>query len=273
MTSRRKVPLRRRRFIRARRPLQRQGLRHWGRGVSPKRWFLLGGAVLSLVFVGVALGYQHAQPVLARWMAVHRVLISGLQHVDRREALSLLDLPPQATVFSINSSELQSRLEAHPWIATASVGRVLPHTLTILVTERRPAVVLQHSNGSLLLDEEAGVLSEISRASSPNLPILHGLSPLGLLQGDKGVREQAREGIKLAGLLLQRYGTRPLVYVENSQQIVAEVQGLRFQFESDIEEQWKRFLAMESAIPPRLKVGGHEIDLRFPGKVIFRPKG
>lgn len=264
-----------RHLTRAKRAMSRRRFRSRGRGFSLKNWILLGGAVLSLAFVGVAIGYQHAQPVLAKWMAVHRVVISGLQYVDRQEALSLLSLSPDASMLSINSSVLQSRLESHPWIATAAVGRVLPHTLTIVIRESRPTAVLEYSQGSLVLDEKAGVLPGISKSILPELPVLRGISVLGLRHGNKDVLDQAREGIKLARLLLQRFGSRPLVVVEGPQQFLVEVQDLSFRFKSGFEKQWEQFLAMESFIPPRLNVNGyeHEIDLRFPGKVIFRSKG
>lgn len=234
---------------------------------------IIGGMVLCLLGLASTVGYQKAAPVLAAWTAIRHITISGLQHVDRKAVLSLLDLPSDASLLSINSSRLSDRLETHPWVANASVGRILPHTLAIAVTERRAAAVLHSREGHILLDAQGHVLSTEAESRSLDLPVLVGLHSAGLFLGDQDARHRAWEGIQLAGLLRERFGGVPKVDMRHPQNVVAQVNDRRFQFGSSFVEQWKRYRSLEPSMPADMEAERHDIDLRYSGKVILRKRG
>jgi len=254
-----------------RKPLsKRRGARTRTKRKRTQVWW--GAAFLSL-FIGGIVGYQYVEPVLADWVTIRHISISGLHHLQDEDILTRLRVPEHSTLWSIDEEDLRQRVVSHPKIATAVVGRVLPDTLTITVQEREPAAILHNYGNRFIMDKEGLVLSNDLVTANSDLPILKGLNGTLLLNEDPHVRQRAQQGIKLAGWLLQQFEARPMVDMNDSQNVIAEVQGLLFHFTSAFEQQWNRYHALETTIAASVKTGRREIDLRFPGKVIVRPRG
>lgn len=240
-------------------------------------YFLLAG-----VTVGAAiLGYQTAAPLVATWLAVKDVMVSGHNQVPRAEVLDYLKLDSHATLLSLNPRHLARRLEAHPWIKHAEITRVLPNALHVHIVERHAAAVLRAHAMTLLLDEEGHPLSILSESNEPGLPILVGLNPTRLMSGERELIKSAQRGIEVAGMLARTFDGRPEVDVANGENVVAYVQGLRLQFGgSSFEEKWDLYRKLEPHVAGNLNNLNHgradgrsEIDLRYPGKVIVRERG
>jgi len=238
-------------------------------------------AVIAVVFVGwwgAMPLHRDEKPLVADWFQVREVTVSGTSRVTYEDVLERLRLQSGETLFSVNSTELVDRLKSHPWIKEAAVNRALFHTLAVTITERRPAAVLRTPSLNLLLDEEGRVLSVLGEEDDPVLPVLVGVDPRRLIQGQAQSRQVARAGIELAGLVGQAVEGRPQVDAGNPENLVASVQGLRFQFgPSSFEEKWDRYRRLQPTLRARADNGSgqfrSEIDLRYPGKVIVRERG
>jgi cell division protein FtsQ len=238
-------------------------------------------AVILVVFVG----WWGAMPVhreggslVADWFQVRDVTVTGASRVSYEDVLERLGLQSGETLFSVNATELADRLKSHPWIKEAIVNRELFHTLAVTITERRPAAVLRTPSLNLLLDEEGRVLSTLGEEDDPALPVLVGIDPKRLIQGEAQSRQVARAGIELARLVSQAVEGRLQVNAGNPDNLVASVQGLRFQFgPASFEEKWDRYQRLQPTIRARADSGESqfrsEIDLRYPGKVIVRERG
>ncbi|MBA2252652.1 MAG: FtsQ-type POTRA domain-containing protein [Nitrospirales bacterium] len=240
------------------------------------------GIMLAGVTVWAAiLGYQTAAPLVATWLTVKDVMVSGHNQVPRAEVLDYLKLDSHATLLSVNSRHLALRLEAHPWIKHADIKRVLPNGLQVHIVERHAAAVLRSSAMTLLLDEEGHPLSVLSEGTEPGLPILVGLNPTRLMSGERELIKTAQRGIEVAGMLTRTFDGRPEVDVANGENVVAYVQGLRVQFGgSSFEEKWDLYRKLEPHVAGNLSTlthgradGRSDIDLRYPGKVIVRERG
>jgi len=110
-----------------------------------RRWLLRG--VLSGLLVALCLvGYEWVPSAVAGLMTVQHVSITGATRLDRRDILALLDLPGASSLLWLDRAQLARQVEAHPWVASASVGRALPHTLSVVVVERQPAAWVRHAN-------------------------------------------------------------------------------------------------------------------------------
>ncbi len=209
---------------------------------------------------------------------IKTVSVTGNDQVTRTELIDRLKLEPGASLVSVDTTRLAARLAAHPWVKEATVSRVLPHTLAVQVVERRPAAVLRSPSGSVLLDEEGRPLTLLSESNEPALPVLFGINPKRVTNGDAEWLTAARKGIELAALLSRTFDGRPEVDVSNPDNVVAYVQGLRLQFgTAEFEEKWNLYRKLE---PHVAGAAGHgrsdgqsEIDLRYPGKVIVRERG
>lgn len=243
----------------------------------------IGLVVLGILAVGATgwgavEAYRVARPAVNDWLEVREVTVSGTNQVTRREVVERLALPPGETLLSARPSELAERLLVHPWIKEARVQRVLPHTLAVTIAERLPAAVLKTSSVPLLLDSEGHVLTALTEATEPDLPLLSGIDYQGLVLGEAKPRQAAQAGIRLAGLLGNQFEGRAEVDMGNPDNAVVYIQGLRFQFgAASFEEQWERYRKVEHALSVDANGGQgaerNEIDLRYPGKVIVRERG
>ena len=227
---------------------------------------------LGVILLGVGVGYHLVPHALAKWTTIQHVSISGVKYMKRGEILSLLDLLPESSLSTIDPTRLEQRIEMHPRIAAASVGRALPHTLAVVIQEREPAAAFQHAGGQLFLDQEGVVLSIAPDDEVPELPIFSGLSAIKLLEGDPTTREQARFGVTVAKLLQEQFAETFHLDFREPSEIVAMTKNMAFLVNQDIHQAWKQYLALEPTIQAGLPTEPYEIDLRYSDKVIVRQR-
>lgn len=248
------------------RPAWRHAQRLW----KPMLW----AVCLGVIGWGLVLVYQETAPLWRGWFEVREVTVAGTLQVTRAEVLERLGLAPEDTLLSVTPSLLAERLESHPWIKHAEISRVLPHTLSVTITERQPAAILRSSSMMLLLDEEGRVLSVLSTGSEPPLPVLVGMDASGLMLGDAQSRQHAQSGIRLAELVSRDVFGRPELDWSDPSNVVATINGVRFQFgRSAFEEKWDRYRKLQPAMRLGTADPRREIDLRFQNKVIIRERG
>lgn len=74
--------------------------------------------------------------------AIEHIEIEGLSRMERAELLAAAGIQEGRNVFERSPSEVQDRLQKHPWIAEARVTRRLPGSYAIKVRERDPVALL-----------------------------------------------------------------------------------------------------------------------------------
>ena len=218
-------------------------------------------------------GYQFATKALAEWTSIQHVSISGVKLMKRGDILALLALPTESSLWTVDSTTLQQRLEAHPRIASASVGRALPHTLAVVIDERVPAASFHHAGGQLFVDQDGVVLSIAPEDVMSVLPAFSGLSAIRLLEGDAATRDQARLGVEVARLLRERSYSQVRIHFHGPNKIVAAVDGVTYWFNQHVQGAWEQYLTLESTILAGLPTEPYQIDLRYSDKVIVRQRG
>ncbi|MGB0910604.1 MAG: cell division protein FtsQ/DivIB, partial [Nitrospirales bacterium] len=95
------------------------------------RWAVVLG-VMVICLVGVW-GFERVESVVTNLTSVQQISIMGLKTLQREEILSELSLTPETSLFDIDPDVIKANLETHPWIGTASIQRVFPHTLAIRI--------------------------------------------------------------------------------------------------------------------------------------------
>ncbi len=239
---------------------------------------VLWSLVLGAGVWGAVTAYHELGPLAADWFRIRHVDVAGTDIVTREEVMEHLSLRADDTLLSFDSEAAAGRLKSHAWIKDAIVSRVPFHTVSVRLTERRAAAVLRGPALNLLLDEEGHVLAIMEDPTRPERPLLHGIDPARLIQGNARARRTARDGIRLAGLVGQVFDGPRRVDAGDPLNFVAHVQGRRFHFgPSSFEEKW----ALYQMVQPKLWGSANhargnatsEIDLRYPNKVIVRERG
>jgi cell division protein FtsQ len=247
------------------------------RWINLMRW---GGLMAGAVLIGwvVMMGVKYSGPLLTRLLEIKTVTVEGVQHFNRREVVDLVALKPGTSLHQVVLPAIKHQVESHPWVKEAVVTRVPFHELRITVIEREPAAIIRTGSENFLSDEAGHVLARLGQIDDEALPMVTGVDPKGLLQGDGAVRQAIMSGIELAKLVGHTYAGRMQVNAANPSNLVASVRGVQFQFGDEaVGDQWERF----QLVKPTLKTlnfdghgrGANEVDLRYENRIIVRERG
>ncbi|MFZ4807850.1 MAG: cell division protein FtsQ/DivIB [Hyphomicrobiaceae bacterium] len=161
----------------SRRPARRAGLRPRHAVLAA----LAGAAVFAALYHGVGTRTWHRADVnikslaLAAGLSVDEVTVAGNVQTPAKAIFDALDLPNIETQLELDTSAVRHRIERLPWIASATVTRVLPNGLAIEVQERTPAVVWQDAGREWLVDRSARILGPNPAGDRATLPRVSGL--------------------------------------------------------------------------------------------------
>jgi cell division protein FtsQ len=216
-------------------------------------WKLLGGIAL-----GLALWF--GLPRLLRgldFFRVRRVEIAGLQYLDPATVIDALRLSPRASVFD-DPAPLARRVFAMPGVTAVAIGRRLPGTLRVEMSEATPVALASRGDRLVLLDARGRVLPFDPLRSAPDLPYA--------AYGDAvvtGVLARVRD---FDPDLFARIGAAWRVGPD----VVLEVGGRRLWFGAQVSaEDIRAVMAVEQALA-RSGRSYQELDGRFAGQVIVR---
>jgi cell division protein FtsQ len=174
------------------RPRERMKVRRVRRGLARAVLLL---RLLAVVLVTVAAGWAgYAKTMASEHLRVGRVEVRGMQFLSEGEVKELLGPAMGENILTLDIEALKARVRSSPWVADATVGRALPDTLKVEITERVP-LALAEVERLYLMDKEGGLIDLYGpRTASFDLPIVRGLM---------GVDEEARrDRAQRAGVLL-----------------------------------------------------------------------
>ncbi len=241
------------------------------------RWAkVVTSTVCAAVLIGVAALYSG--PALQDLLEIKTISVVGVYHLDKQQVLDLAKVKPKAPLHHIVTTAIKEQVEAHPWVKTAEVTRVPFHELRISVSERRPAAIVRTESQNFLCDEDGHVLNRLGQLDNEALPLVTGIDLPGLVQGTESVRHAVVSGIELARVVGQSFDGRLHVLADNPSNLVALVQGMRFQFGDEaLKEQWERFRRVKSTLKAQnfdgLGRNVREVDLRYENRIIVREGG
>ncbi len=139
---------------------------------------LAGVSVAGLTAFGqlddvVLLAADNVESRLVRsGFAVDTVDVSGARGALAEDIVLATGLHGGQSIFSIDPSDVRDRVEALPMIRKASVARLWPNSVAIVV-ETREAYALWQMDGALhVIDTEGEVMGEANMMSPPDLPLV-----------------------------------------------------------------------------------------------------
>lgn len=121
-----------------------------------RAWWIFG-LLVSVALVAIGFAGANAPQLRVRTIDV-RVPAGG--PVDRGAVLAAAHIDPAANVWLLNTAEIRRRIEALPYVASASIGRAqFPQpSVTLDVTLRKPALCVDGAHAVATLDATARVV-------------------------------------------------------------------------------------------------------------------
>jgi cell division protein FtsQ len=164
---------------------RRSGLRLRFRGL-PRT---IGGRIVAGVVLALCLGLCGAVLMFARNVLLHderfvipassSIEFTGNAHVTRAQLLSVFGEDVERNIFNVSLTQRKADLERLPWVAHATVMRLLPNRMRVSIIERTPVAFVRQGSHIGLVDA-AGVLldmpSDVKADGHYSFPVVSGIS-------------------------------------------------------------------------------------------------
>lgn len=197
-------------------------------------------------------------------MIVADVLVVGRKHTTRASLATALGVQLGTPILALDLDAARERIEAMPWIASASIERHLPDTIYLRITERRPIARWYNDAKMHVVDRDGNAIALKDTDSYGRLPLVTGP---GAPQAVGELLELLKAHPKLAARVTQarRLGRRrwDVIFDKGVIVMLPEVTPRRA---------WSRFAEL-SRTQRLLDRGLVAIDLRLPGRIVLRAPG
>lgn len=110
------------------------------------------------------------------WMGlrIEQVSLSGQRFTPDADVFEAVDLPNAGSLLTLDATATRTRIEALPWVASATINRVFPAAIEVRITERRATALWLHDNREYLIDASGRVLSALKPGTQTGLPRVSG---------------------------------------------------------------------------------------------------
>ena len=139
-------------------------------------------------------------------LVLEELLVVGRERTSQEALIEALGVKRGQPILDYDLTALRERLEALPWVRTAAVGRQLPGSLTIQLTERRPLAVWQHRGRLALIDERGETIDVEDLRRFAGLPLVvgpdapkHAQELVALLAREPELSRKVVAGVRIGG--------------------------------------------------------------------------
>ena len=236
----------------------------------------LGAAAL---LVGYA-GYRALDLVVnASALQVSRIVVRGNVRLTSGEVQAIIEGLRGSSILTADLDRYRRRLRASPWVADVALRRVLPSTVEVFVSERRPVGLCRLGGALYLIDRRGTVIDEFGpQYAAIDVPIVDGLvrAPGA---GTSSI-DEARAG--LAARVIDEVAGHPEIAQRVSQIDVSDGHDAVVLLDGDPallhlgEDRFLERLQAYTDLAPALRERFADIDyvdLRFEERVYVRPAG
>ena len=242
-------------------------------------WWTLAriGALAVLVVFGM---YRVVHVVLAAdALRVSRITVRGNERMSRGEVLAILDGLRGRSMVTADLESWRQKLLNSPWVADAAIRRVLPGTLTVAISERRPMGVGRIRDVLYLVDQQGAIIDEYGpNYAELDLPIIDGLAGAANASGTLVDETRAALAARVMADLHQRpdlAGRISQIDVSDPRDAVVILKGdtaLVRVGEERFVERIQSYVDLRPALRDRVPSIDY-VDLRFDERVYVRPLG
>jgi len=163
---------------------RKAGLRVRFRGIPATKWGRIAAGCGVVVLLGLcAGGFLMARSFLLndeRFVipSSSSIEFQGNAHVTRAQLLSIFGGDVERNIFTVSLAERRAEMERLPWVAHATVMRLLPNRMRVSIVERTPVAFVRQGSHIGLVDAN-GVLLDMPAETKPDarysFPVVTGI--------------------------------------------------------------------------------------------------
>lgn len=176
--------------------------------VPPKTWLIVVGSIVGAIALGAGL-------LRTPLFAIERIDVIGNAQVSREATLSLSGLKLGEFLVSVDEGAIEHKLEADPWVESATVKSDWPHVVKVKISERKAVAIAQAEGGKWVQLSPGGVVLAVDDKPTVDLPTVLGFQvsaePGTRLSGDGAslisVSELMPESLRKQVLQMDRNAT------------------------------------------------------------------
>lgn len=192
---------------------------------------------------------------------VTSIQLLGRTETEEAEILAAIETERGAAILRFDPVEARAKIEALPWVETATVERRLPNRILISISEKRPAALWQSNGQWAVIDSDGKVIEGAAPGAFAGLPKLVG----------EGAQTHAAEILELTEsqphLAKQVYAA---IRVGNRRWNLRLHSGIDVRLpENDMISAWERLARLES-VADLLSRDVTVIDLRRDDRLLLR---
>jgi len=259
----------------------RPGGKKGGAGGRAARWlpWRIGRWGITLVVLLYA-GYRGTNLVLqASGLQIRRITVHGNVRLSSGEVRAIVDGLRGSNILTVDLPGYRRRLMQSPWVADAGLRRVLPATVEVFVSERRPMGLCRLGSTLYLVDPHGTLIDEFGpQYAEFDLPIIDGLvGPPG--NGRPSIDEARAE---LAARVIAAIKVKPALAKRLSQIDVGDAHNAAVILSGDAavirlgDDQFlarlESYVQLAAALRERVAEIDY-VDLRFEDRIYVRPAG
>ena len=107
-------------------------------------------------------------------LGLNEVVVTGQRMTLDRQIYEQLRLSGHRSIWLIDTEAARKRIEGLPWVKEASLKRVFPDRLQVVIQERSPTAIWSDGRQTVLIDNEGQTLGPASSSHVGNLPTIFG---------------------------------------------------------------------------------------------------
>jgi len=107
-------------------------------------------------------------------VALGKLTVEGRNRTSRETLRAALQIKKGDSLFASDPWSIKRRLEALPWVRTASVERRFPATLVVRIVERNAIARFRDKTGTILVDDGGGIIPVAADKEHDTLIVLAG---------------------------------------------------------------------------------------------------
>ena len=231
------------------------------------RYFYAGIFVMVLIGFGLGLYLTAAYARSTERLEIRKMSVAGLHRVSENEVLARVNYTPGTNLLRVGLDGARRSVEEIPWVRHATVQRVWPDEIVIIVVERRP-IALARIDGEIYQVDDDGVILPTDVLTDTSSPVLDGLH-VGDIEGNRTKIEVYLETVRAIGqselseVHVAESGEVSVVPLNNPVLIDLGT--------GDHRGRWDKYVRLRNQIREEYP-SAFQIDLRFRDQIIIRTR-